>query len=591
MGALPIIAESNECDLPDYLPARMVNEFVYCPRLFYYEWVGGVFRESVDTVEGKIQHQRVDKKATELPRPEEAEEEIHSRSVTLSSDRLRVIAKIDLVEGSEGVVTPVDYKHGRPREEQEGLELWPADRAQLAIQGVVLREAGYQCEEGIAYYAKTKQRVRVPFDDALIQETKRFISEAWALARGGTIPPPLVDSPKCPGCSLVGICLPDETNSLLAGEMMDGAVQLSLFDADTGIPKRPVAREVRQLVTPRDDLRPLYLNSQGYRVGKSGEVLQVKDKEQLKQEVRVGQICQVNLMGNVQVSTQAVQTLCEAAIPICYFSQGGWFYGITTGLNSKNIFLRRTQFRLADQEWFARSLARRLVAGKVRNQRTMLQRNHEEPRGESLSGLKQMAEQAERAQSLEELLGIEGNAARIYFRDFAGMIKTEDDDVPSTEQFRFDFAGRNRRPPRDAVNALLSLAYSLLGKDLTIACYAVGFDPYLGYYHQPRFGRPALALDLMEPFRPLIADSAVLSAINTRMVTPRDFVQAGPGVALTANGRKAFFRAYELRMDTLVTHPLFEYRVSYRRLLEIQARLLARVLEGEIAEYPVFVTR
>lgn len=141
------------------------------------------------------------------------------------------------------------------------------------------------------------------------------------------------------------------------------------------------------------------------------------------------------------------------------------------------------------------------------------------------------------------------------------------------------------------MNALLSLAYSVLAKDMTIACYAVGFDPYMGFYHQPRFGRPALALDLMEPFRPLIADSVVLNAINTRMVTARDFVQAGPGVALTQNGRKAFFRAYELRMDTLVTHPLFEYRVSYRRLLEIQARLLARVLDGEIGEYPVFVTR
>jgi CRISPR-associated protein Cas1 len=591
MGALPIIAKPVGRELPDYMPARMVNEFVYCPRLFYYEWVDGVFRESVDTVEGKIQHSRVDKRATEMPAPETAAtEQIHSRSVTLSSDRLRVIAKMDLVEVAEGLATPVDYKHGRPREGPDGLGLWPADRAQLAIQGLVLREAGYQCEEGIAYYAKTKQRVRVLFDAALVQETERTVREAWTLATVGSIPPPLEDSPKCPGCSLVGICLPDETNSL-AAVTAGGPVQLSLFDEDAAAPKKPAAREVRRLVTPRDDLRPLYLNSQGYKVGKSGEVLQVKDKEQLKQEVRVGEICQVNLMGNVQVSTQAVQTLCEAAIPICYFSQGGWFYGITTGLNSKNIFLRRTQFRLADQEWFARLLARRLVAGKIRNQRTMLQRNHVEPRGDSLLGLRQMAEQAERAQSLEELLGIEGNAARIYFGDFAGMIKTEEDDSPSAEQFRFDFAGRNRRPPRDAVNALLSLAYSLLGKDLTIACYAVGFDPYLGFYHQPRFGRPALALDLMEPFRPLIADSAVLSAINTRMVTPRDFVQAGPGVALTANGRKAFFRAYELRMDTLVTHPLFEYRVSYRRLLEIQARLLGRLLEGEIADYPVFVTR
>jgi CRISPR-associated protein Cas1 len=592
MSAFPLPAESHARELPDYLPARMVNEFVYCPRLFFYEWVDGVFRESVDTVEGKIQHQRVDAKATELPKPEDAAtDEIHSRSVTLSSDRLRVIAKIDMVEGSEHGVSPVDYKHGRPREGKDGLELWPADRAQLAVQGLVLREAGYECAEGIAYYAKTKQRVRVPFDAALVQETESIIAEAWGVARAGRIPPPLVDSPKCPGCSLVGICLPDETNSLIAGKDMNGAVQLSLFGGDTYVPKKPVAREIRQLITPRDDLRPLYLNSQGFRVGKSGEVLQVKDKEQLKQEVRIGEICQVNLMGSVQVSTQAVQTLCEAAIPICYFSQGGWFYGITTGINSKNVFLRRTQFRLADQEWFSRSLARRLVAGKIRNQRTMLQRNHIEPTSGSLLSLKQMAEQAERAQTLEELLGIEGNAARIYFGDFAGMIKSEEADPSAAEQFQFDFAGRNRRPPRDAVNALLSLAYSLLTKDLTIACYAVGFDPYLGYYHQPRFGRPALALDLMEPFRALIADSAVLSAINTRMVTPKDFVQAGPGVALTPNGRKAFFRAYELRMDTLVTHPLFEYRVSYRRLLEIQARLLARVFEGEIEEYPVFVTR
>ena len=155
----------------------------------------------------------------------------------------------------------------------------------------------------------------------------------------------------------------------------------------------------------------------------------------------------------------------------------------------------------------------------------------------------------------------------------------------------FDFTGRNRRPPRDPVNALLSLGYSLLAKDLMVVCHAVGFDPMLGFYHQPRFGRPALALDLMEPFRPLIADSAVLTALNSRMVSAGHFVQSGDAVALTAEGRKAFFRAYELRMDTLVTHPIFEYRVSYRRMLEIQARLLMRVLDGEIGEYPVFVTR
>jgi len=137
------------------------------------------------------------------------------------------------------------------------------------------------------------------------------------------------------------------------------------------------------------------------------------------------------------------------------------------------------------------------------------------------------------------------------------------------------------------VNAMLSLGYSLLTKDLPVACYAVGFDPYVDFYHQPRLGRPALALDLMEPFRPLIVDSAVLTAVNTGRVTAHDLVRARGAVALTAGGRKAFFRAYEIRMDALVTLPLFEYRVSYRRMLEIQARRGG----GEIGEYPVFTTR
>ena len=141
------------------------------------------------------------------------------------------------------------------------------------------------------------------------------------------------------------------------------------------------------------------------------------------------------------------------------------------------------------------------------------------------------------------------------------------------------------------MNALLSLAYTLLAKDLTIIAASVGFDPYLGFFHLPRPGRPALALDLMEPFRPLIAESVVITAINNRMVYPEHFVAAGRGVTMTAPGRKAVFRAYEQRMDTLVTHPIFGYRVNYRRILEIQTRLLARVLTGELKDYPVFVTR
>jgi CRISP-associated protein Cas1 len=155
----------------------------------------------------------------------------------------------------------------------------------------------------------------------------------------------------------------------------------------------------------------------------------------------------------------------------------------------------------------------------------------------------------------------------------------------------FDVSGRNRRPPKDPVNALLSFVYSLLVKDLTVTLQAVGFDPLLGFFHRPRYGRPSLALDLAEEFRPLIGDSVVLTLINNGEVGASSFVSQAGASALTEAGRRSVLAAYERRLETEVTHPLFGYRVSYRRILEVQSRLLARTLLGEIEEYPNFCTR
>ncbi len=223
---------------------------------------------------------------------------------------------------------------------------------------------------------------------------------------------------------------------------------------------------------------------------------------------------------------------------------------------------------------------------------------------------------AERAVSLEQLLGIEGAAARDYFASFALMFKTNGgreldtepleeeassaggvaesagDAPPETQSWtRFDFAKRNRRPPRDPVNALLSFVYAMLAKDLLATLVGVGLDPYLGFYHQPRYGRPALALDLMEEFRPLVADSVVINLINNGEVRPSDFITRAGACALTPRGRKQMLEAYERRLDALVTHPHFGYAISYRRIFEVQARLLARHLTGEINFYPAFCTR
>jgi len=272
---------------------------------------------------------------------------------------------------------------------------------------------------------------------------------------------------------------------------------------------------------------------------------------------------------------------------VCYFFAGGWFYGITRGLDHRNVELRRLQYRAAEDAGTSLGLARQIVAGKIRNCRTLLRRNADAPPAHDLRRLRELIDGAAAADSMATLLGLEGTAARIYFGHFGALLKPSAGDGP----MELDFDGRNRRPPRDPINALLSLAYSLLAKDLTITLTTVGFDPLLGFYHRPRYGRPALALDLMEEFRPLIADSVVLSAVNNGVVQPGDFVRRGGAVALGNAGRARFLRAYERRMDELITHPVFGYRISYRRVLEVQARLLARYLAGEIPAYPTFATR
>lgn len=204
-----------------------------------------------------------------------------------------------------------------------------------------------------------------------------------------------------------------------------------------------------------------------------------------------------------------------------------------------------------------------------------------------LQELTGLAQRVREVHSAESLLGMEGTAARLYFSQFSRMLKSR---TPEGA-LAFDFQGRNRRPPRDPVNALLSFAYALLAKDFTVTLQAVGFDPYLGFYHTPRYGRPALALDLMEEFRPIVADSVVISVINNGEITGADCVRRAGAVALTDAARRRFIEAYSRRMDTLVTHPVFGYSISYRRVLEVQARLLGRYLTGELAEYPQFLTR
>ncbi len=576
---LPLSCPSVPVDLP-LLPARMVNEYQYCARLAYLEWVQSEWSESSETVEGRYAHRRVDRPTGDLPRAgagdttegsasitdadEDEQQRIHARSITLSAARLGLIARLDLVEGEGESVTPVDYKRGKRPHIPRGA--YDPERVQLCVQGMILEENGYTCEQGELYFVQSKERVRVVFDDELRALTRNAIEGLRMIAAGGQIPPPLIDSPKCSRCSLVGICLPDEVNFLRTAQT----------------PPRP-------LIVARDEALPLYIQARGAKVSKKGEVLEISIEDQKVQSVRLIDVSQLVLLGQVYVTTPTLHALMWREIPVSWHSFGGWFMGQTIGTGHKNVEVRTAQYRASFDPWVCLRLAKGLVIAKIQNQKTLLRRNwkHGEMRQDLVDGFQHDVRRAQRANDLAELLGAEGNSAARYFGEFSAMLGQVDE----SGALAFNFETRNRRPPTDPVNTMLSYAYSMLVRAWSVALTAAGFDCYRGFYHQPRYGRPALSLDMMEPFRPLIADSSVIQAINNGEVRPSDFLRVAGSVALTEAGRKRFIATFERRLSQEITHPLFGYRLSYRRLLELQARLLARYLLGELSEYPNFTTR
>lgn len=602
-----ILRRSLPSDPPATVPARMVNEVLYCERLMYLEWAQGEFADNYYTVDGRSVHRRADKPGKGPPPPPESAQEDDdvepagepppwtARSVWLTSEKLGLTGKIDVVEGDgAGNVVPVEYKRGSSPDVPDGA--WLPERAQLCAQGLLLREHGYDCDEGWIWFAKDRRRVRVVFHEGLVGQTLGAVARARELVAKGTLPAPLDNSPKCGGCSLSGICLPDEVELLQrieakipAGfegvrehdDLVDPLEEDPWGLAADALVDEPAA--ARRLQPARDDRMPLYLQAQSGRLGLKGQLLTVWMKDRKYVEARLTNTSQVCVFGNIQISTQAMRELLSRGIPLSFFTTGGWFLGRASGLESKNVELRVAQHRAAADPRLCLRLARAVVASKILNCRTLLRRNHAEPDEVTLGELRRLARSAREAVSLASLLGIEGTAARLYFSAFSGMLKS------ATQAF--DWQGRNRRPPKDPVNAMLSLAYSLLAKDYTITMYAVGLDPLLGFFHQPRFGRPALALDLMEELRPIVADSTVISAVNNGVIGPDDFDVSHVGCAFKPKARRRFIQAYERRMDQLVAHPLFGYRISYRRLLEVQARLLGRLFLGEIRDYPEFRTR
>src|SRR5580704_5799034 len=398
--ALDLPAPPATAETP-LLPARMVNEWVYCPRLAFLEWVDGEWADSGDTEEGRRAHVRVDSGGGKMPSPAETEPrpDFVARSVMLSSSALGIIAKMDVIEGEGGAVTPVDTKKGKRPHVAEGA--YEPERVQICAQALILEEAGYRVEEGAIWYAGSRERVRIALDDDLRARTRAAISALRLAAAAGRLPPPLVDSPKCTRCSLAGICLPDE---------------VAFFRK--GLPPRP-------LNPAADTALPLYVQEPGARVGKSGEVL-VVEAEAGKTEVALGDVSELVLHGPISLTTPAIGALLREEIPVTWASSGGWVLGHTVSTGHRNIAIRIEQFRAAFDERRCLTFARSLVAAKIRNSRVFLRRNFkagdEAERDAAIEALSRLADRAMHAPTMAELLGMEGEAAARYFRLFATML-------------------------------------------------------------------------------------------------------------------------------------------------------------------------
>jgi len=292
--------------LPETVPARMVNEFVYCRRLFYLEWVQSRFATSHDVEEGLYVHRVVDDGRSDLPVANESWGTRTATSVWLSSARMGIAGRLDLVQGgADGGAVPVDYKKGRP---QDDGRPWPSDRVQSLLQALLLRESGYECTVAEIWYDETRRRVRIEIGDEEVEETLGVLRDVWSVAASDVAPAPLVDSPKCPRCSLVGICLPDEIHAL--------AVRAQ----SRPVPRRVMAESVES--------RPVYVMLQGSTVGVRRGRLEIFHDGSAAASYRLIDVSQVCLQGNVSITAQAMRELLAREVPVLWFSYGGWFSGL-----------------------------------------------------------------------------------------------------------------------------------------------------------------------------------------------------------------------------------------------------------------------
>ena len=538
---MPPGAPYSAADAP--IPISLVAHQVFCPRRAWLEAAG----EATDTwqmAEGAAVHAATDDPSTARPAA--------LRAIDVADESLGVIGRCDTLEvAPDGSLTVVEYKATPIRREPSVTD---AMRIQVALQVGALRSVGHVVTGQVVYFTNHRLRVPVVLDEADFAAARIAVSATRATVEGLDAPPPLEDDPRCAFCSHAGICLPEE---------------------------RAEEAVSRRIVVADPDTQIVHLATAGSRASlRSGRLLVHSHGEEVA-SVPLERIQGLVVHGNVDLSGGLIRELLWRSLVIVWCTGTGRVVGWAVPGAGPNGAERVKQHE--ESAGGRLDLAREFVGAKIANQATLLRRNgHADA---ALPVMRTLQRRAATARTATELLGTEGEAAALYFARFSTMLTSR------TRASGIDLGTRRGRPARDPVNAALNYAYALLLADIVRAVAACGLDPHAGFLHTSTRNKPALALDLCEEFRAPVADSAVIGTFNNGELTSGDFSDVLGTTRLREAGRRTLIAAYERRVQTEFRHPVFGYRVTWRRAMEIQARMVLGVIDGTQARYVGIRTR
>ncbi|OZG65050.1 CRISPR-associated endonuclease Cas1 [Bifidobacterium eulemuris] len=520
----------------DPIPISLVANYIFCPRRAWLESVG----ESIDSEQmahGFYDHRKVDRTGG-------ASDADAFHAVNVRHEEWGISGKLDAAQMTDDGVVIREYKATPVK---RAMTVTEAMRIQLALQASCLNDMGYRVAGTEIFFTTHHRRVEVDLNEDDYAAAKQAVDETRALINSDTAPDPLEDDPRCMRCSHVGICLPEE---------------------------RKLCAVTRRIVVSSPDNQVTHLTTPGAKAfSRAGRMVVFKEGEELA-SVPLDSIQGLQIHGNTDLSSGLIRELMWRDIPIMWCSGSGRLYGWSVPSYGPNG-AQRVEQHVASHEGRL-GLAREFIAAKIRNQTVLLRRSDRD--NPALEQMRRIERQVENTNRWQDVLGLEGEAASLYFSQFGCLIKPE-------KRADWVWTARMRRPAPDPLNALLDYAYTLLLSDCVRAIVACGLDAHAGFLHSSNRNKPALALDLMEEFRAPIADSVVQTVVNNGEVRASGFVHSLGSTRMDDNTRKALVKAYERRMETELTHPMFGYKASWRRIVEIQARMILGYLDGSQARY------